>query len=91
MPKQTFLTTLASSDKMLEMDLYLMHVEPIEILIDLRNQCGTKILWEKQFVSKKTNLGLRMKRRPVHQGSWTVPYQGWWEMSKIQEVLVGPL
>ena len=67
MPKSTFLTTSASFDKMLEMNLYLVHVEPIEVLCDLRNQYETEILWEMQFGLKKANPGQRMKRVPAHQ------------------------
>jgi hypothetical protein len=72
-------------------DLRLMHMEPIEILRDLREQYGTKILWEKQFALQKADLGLRTKRVPAHQGSWTVPSQGWRGISKMQGVLVGPI
>jgi hypothetical protein len=53
-----------------------MHVEPIETLRDLREQYGTKILYEKQFALQKADLGLRTKRVPAHQGSWTVPCCG---------------
>jgi hypothetical protein len=91
MQKQMFLTTSAFSHKMSGFDLRLMHVEPIKTLRDLRKQYGTKILWEKQFSLQKVDPGLRTKRVPAHQGSWTVPCQGWMGISKMQGVLVGPI
>ena len=69
MPKEIFLTTSIFSDKMLEMDMHLMHVESIETFYDLRNHYGTEIRWEKQFTLKKANLVLRTKRVPTYEGS----------------------
>ena len=91
MSKPTFLTTSAFSDKMLGMDLHLMHVEPIEALCDLRNQYKIEILWEMQIALEKENPGQRTKKVPTYQRSWTVPYRDWREISKMQEVLVGPI
>jgi hypothetical protein len=78
-------------DKMSGFNLRLMHVEPIETLRDLQEQYGMKILWKKQFALQKADPGLRTKRVPTHQGSWTVPCQGWRGISKMQGVLVGPI
>jgi hypothetical protein len=50
----------------------LMHLEPIETLRLLQEQYRTKILWEKQFALQKADPGLRTKRVPAHQRSWTV-------------------
>jgi hypothetical protein len=91
MQKQMFLTTSVFSDKILGLDLHLMHVEPIETLRDLREQYGIKILWEKKFALQKADPGLKTKRVPAHQGSWTVPCQGWRGISKMQGMLVGPI
>jgi hypothetical protein len=72
-------------------DLRLMYMELIKTLQDLRKLYGTKILWEKQFVLQKANPGLRTKRVPIHQGSWTLTCQGWRGIFKMQGVLVGPI
>jgi hypothetical protein len=71
--------------------LRLMHVQPIKTLPDLREQYGTKILWEKQFALQKADPGLKTKRVRAHQRSWTVPSQAWRGISKMQGVLVGPI
>jgi hypothetical protein len=79
------------SKKKTGFDLRLMHVQPMKTLPDLREQYGTKILWEKKFALQKADPGLMMKRVPAHQRSWTVPSQAWRGISKIQGVLVGPI
>jgi hypothetical protein len=91
MRKEMCLTTSILPKKMLGLDLHLMHMEPIETLQDLQKQYRTKILWEKQFALQKADPGLRTKRVPVHQGSWTLACQGWKGIFKMQGVLVGPI
>jgi hypothetical protein len=95
-----FLTTSIFSDKMLGLDLHLMHVELIKTLRDLQKQFGMKILWKKQFALQKADPGLRTKRVPVHQGSWTVLAkvgggyprcrECWWAQFKPYQVATGP-